>query len=65
MCGDSVDERAASIFIGTDLSTRVCFPYCGAISSCLYLIQPRWRWSRYVLSTPRIKSVYVRVYGLC
>jgi hypothetical protein len=59
MCGDSVDERAASIFSGTDLSTRVCFPYCRAISSCMYLISSRCRWSRYVLSTPRIKSVYL------
>ena len=59
MCGDSVDERAASIFSGTDLSTRVCFTYCRAISSCMYLIQSRWRWSCYVLSTPRIKSVYL------
>jgi hypothetical protein len=50
---------SASIFSGTDLSTPVCFLNCRAISSCVYLIQSRLRWSRYVLSTPRIKDVYL------
>jgi hypothetical protein len=58
ICGEFVDERAASVFIGTELSTRVCLLYYRAISSCVNFIKSRWRWSHYVFLNLGLNLLY-------
>jgi len=59
MCGDIVYERAACICSGTDLSNTCVLPILSSYFILRVLNSVSSTWSRYVLYTPRIKSVYL------